>query len=73
VKELAEVQIPNVEERVRGASSSSSSWNTPCDLRAFWYKNNVWEIFGHNLIGEAPSASKSNQVTCCDDLSGFLY
>ena len=28
------------------------------------------EIFGHNLISEAPSASKSNQVTFCD-LSGF--
>lgn len=47
VKELAEVQIPSVEERVRGASSSSSSsWNDPCsDLRAFWYKNNVWGKF----------------------------
>ena len=60
-KELAEVQIPSVEERVRGASSSSS-WNDPCsDLRAFWYENSVRGNF-LGIISQAPSASTSNQL-----------
>ena len=70
MKESAEVQIASVEERVRGASSSSS-WTDPCrDLHAFRYKKVSGEFFGHNR--SSSYCFQVQPVTCCD-LSGFLY
>lgn len=48
MKESAEVQIASVEERVRGASSSSSCTDPCRDLHAFRNKKVSGEFFGHN-------------------------